>query len=169
MAKKTKYFAIDPQGETHTRTTARTYTHAVVVKLGRAYAAQQLARRIANTRKQAPKDFAFYLTMIDGTWYTRADRPAALGKGIPDWMTPAQREAEIADYTKRCAGCTTPEAYAEHALREVETAHAAQIAEGYYDKFGAAGWCGRRDLAEKLAAKERGNGYEDVVILEAQT
>lgn len=41
-------------------------------------------------------------------------------------------------------------------------------AKGYYEAFQNAGWCGRADLAQKLAEKTRKYGHREVTILVAE-
>jgi hypothetical protein len=151
------FHAIDPQGNAHTRSSAtRVYTHMVVIKLGQVYADRKLAERIEHTKKQGPKDYRFYLSVIDGTWFTKNG-----------W---AINSADQAKYTAKLAGRTL-EQYMADRLAQLQVEWNKEVAIGEYDRYGSLGWCGRHDLAQKLASKGGAAGYqgvESIVILEAQ-
>ncbi|WRQ11962.1 hypothetical protein vBSlqSZDD2_51 [Serratia phage vB_SlqS_ZDD2] len=146
MAAKTKYFAIDANGARHTRTTARTYTHMVVVlqnlETGRE------AIRSEHNRKVHAKNHAFYCQ--------EAATPPS-----PNHGEPVGRR----DFYNRVAAMTC-EQYVEERISEELAAIDARGGE-FADHWADFGWCGRLDLAQKLAAKWA--HYGKVEILEART
>lgn len=155
---KTKFFAIDPQGVEHLRTSEnRIYTHTVVVLRGEAYAARQLIEALDHATSQAPKDYVFHQSMVDGTWYTVQH---------PQWID-QRNDAEAAKHAAEIADLTV-EGYVQKCLKKVRAQHDARHDAGLYAKWHNVGWCGRHDLAQKLADQTRKHGFQDVVILEAQ-
>jgi hypothetical protein len=132
MAKKLTLSVVTPVG-TFTRTTARTYTHVVVV--GGHKAALREARRledIASARASARR----YREVI-----------ATNGASAQPFERSIVREA-LADgsYVK----------WAEKAEALAATLEASPITVD--GEPGVIGWCGRPDLAAKLAGKERASG-----------
>ncbi|WP_171454591.1 hypothetical protein [Serratia marcescens] len=144
MAAKTKYFAIDANGARHTRTTARTYTHMVVVchNLERM---RQSASSEAE-RKSHGKNFDYH---------AREAGPNPQFSNTPEQMAEHRRIAEMGrdHYIEICV------------LSGIERINKAGVGE-YADQWRDFGWCGRLDLAQKLAAKWA--HYGKVEILEAQ-
>lgn len=149
-----KHFAIDPNGNVHTRNSkTRVYSHTVVARLNREEADKQTLRVAEDA---ARTNYEFYCGR-KGTAYTN-------WKGEPDTCYVHDKEyhsaAEfIADYPS-----------VEDAVAyEVGKAQAKIDArtDSYYDDFFNLGWNGRRDLAEKLASKEARRTYRDITILEA--
>lgn len=142
------FYAIDELGNAHTRSSKnRTYTHAVVIKLGRAYADRKLARDLADTAKQAPKDYQFYLDVIDGSWFTKRG-----------WAIDTKDQIS---YQVKLGGRSV-EQFTAARLQEVRDEHAEAVARGVFDTWGCLGWCGRFDLAQKVAASGGAAGYKDV-------
>ena len=151
------FYAIDPQGLAHTRSSQRrTYTHTVVFLRGPAKQAADLAQALAYAAKQAPETYAWYVGMTDGT------EEAATKRRYPDLYAQAHYDAEKAKYTAKLAGRTVEQFTADE-IERARTSHAKSVAAGYYNTFHNAGWCGRYDLAQKLAGQTAGN----VFILEA--
>lgn len=150
----TKHFVIDPNGKRHTRTSQnRTYAFAVIVRDGYQ---QALARATStNCDAQHARNYAYYVALANGTHahcsFSDAERSIASAK------------AKIAD-------CPTVEAYLAKLTADAVAAVEAAKAKGKYDEFGVYGWCGRYDLAQKLAAKARSINYFDCIeIVDAQT
>ncbi|HFJ4332871.1 TPA: hypothetical protein ACGUIF_004898 [Serratia liquefaciens] len=147
MAKKTKYYALDALGNEHTRTTARVYTHMVVLMVS------QKNRRAFITgddnRKVQARNHAFYCR-------------EATEQPNPNYGEPKGYR----DFCKEAAGMTCGE-YVEKKIAEQLAVLNANGAGDYEDFYRDCGWCSRLDLAQKLAAKWAGNGK--VEILEAQT
>lgn len=144
MAAKTKYFAIDANGARHTRTTVRTYTHMVVVCHN-----QERMRQSASSeaeRKSHGKNFDYH---------AREAGPNPQFSNTPEQLEEHKRFAAMGR-----------EGYIEHCV-QVQIARINQSGEGEYSNtWHDFGWCGRLDLAQKLAAKWA--HYGKVEILEAQ-
>ncbi|USZ80581.1 hypothetical protein MQ4_53 [Serratia phage MQ-4] len=140
---KTKYFAVDANGKTHTRTSARTYTHMVVV-LANLEAGREAARSEHN-RKAYARNHAFYCQEAG---------PAPKYSSSP---------AEMARY--KAAAAMTCEEYVNNCVANALAAIDARGGE-FANDWADFGWCGRLDLAQKLAAKWAHMGK--VEILEAQ-
>ncbi|MCW7561407.1 hypothetical protein [Serratia marcescens] len=145
MAAKTKYFAIDANGARHTRTTARTYTHMVVVlqnlDAGRAAVQNETHRKIHVSN------------------YRHYCQEAATPPS-PNHGEPAERRA----FYNRVAAMTCEE-YVQMRISE-ERARIDEKGGEFANDWADFGWCGRLDLAQKLAAKWA--HYGKVEILEAQ-
>lgn len=170
----TKYIAIDPAGVAHKRSTeSRTYTHTVVVSGG--YQAALNSAKSRGWEKTERSNFDYYTRIAEGrSEFYPSKRWCALS---PDRYTPEQiaeedarltvsDAAKVADAKARIEGHTA-DSYIE-ALRAARIARVEERkAAGDFDAWKNAGWCGRRDLAEKLAAKHRTDDYV-VAILEAR-
>lgn len=150
MTKTTKYFAIDPRGNGFTRNSKRTYTHMVCARPSYQHALSGAMRTWAVDRK----DFDYYIQQIE------------MG---PHGYATLER---IEEFKKIVAAHADRNAYA------LEKAHARKErveeleAEGYYREYQDMGWCGRPDLAEKLATKissQDGGRWEDASIRPAFT
>jgi uncharacterized protein (DUF427 family) len=160
----TKHFVIDQNGKKHTRTSqGRVYSHCVIVRDVYELA---LARAQIGTRLNANyiSNFNYYVSLAAGT--NEHSKPWS-------WEKPEDAAERIAKQRakaeKEIAGIATPAQYLEKLIAEDIAAVEKQKAEGKYDEFGVYGWCGRRDLAKKLAAKCRALGHFDIVeIAEAQ-
>jgi len=167
----TKYFAIDADGGRHTRSTERTYTHTVVSKGGYEVA-------LASARHKAWK-------ATDISNYNH-DAEIAAGRDrypykayLRDDMSPAERQAEL-DRVEVANAARVARAKLNVDGRTVDQYVAIQLeqrikrveerkAKGEFEQWVSVGWCGRYDLAMKLAAKEQQRGADVVVaILEAQ-
>lgn len=132
MAKTT--YTATVNGRVLKRTTARTYTHVIVVRRLQADAEAE-ARRVT---KWDRKNFDYYTECLT----TRNFRPTG------DYTEEA--------LTARLAGGW--EAYCERLIAARLAMVAASAKEGAYE-WGAHGWAGSRDLAEKAAQRERNNGH----------
>jgi hypothetical protein len=156
-AKKHTYRVTLPDGSEITRTTDRVYTHVVVYT-------ESLEKRLAHARspdwqKTERKNHAYYAKIAlhgDGTG-TAYDLPAV---GEPDWRT-ENRARCVADAKAFIAKHPTVETYIAERLAERED-YAHRAADGGYS---LAGWCGRADLAQKLAAKDH-FCHDRIVVVE---
>jgi hypothetical protein len=144
---KNKYFVELPNGEVATRTSARTYTHAVVVAVDEAWDRDRALDEAATQRDYA----AMYSAPGYAEKYAReaVDRFPTLNLDY---------DAEVADV----------KGWAVKSLAEAEEleAKAAQMVPGRLN-YHVAGWCGRYDLAVKLAAQQN-HRYWTATIVEAQ-
>jgi len=142
---KTKY-AVEFAGQTFTRTTARTYSHIVVAKNSKAKALH----------------WASVCTDVNAQYMV----DHALGKApVYSWQTPE----DIAKYVAKgnailAIGMDAHQAqYKANSIAEIER----YASEGAYDKYVIQGWCGRADLAQKLAGS-LGDSWVDVQIVEVK-
>ncbi|WP_181423052.1 hypothetical protein [Serratia marcescens] len=144
MAAKTKYFAIDANGARHTRTTARTYTHMVVV-----------CHNLEKSRQGASSKEAKASHARNYDYHAREAGPNPQFRHSPEHMAEHKRIAAMDrdHYVEICV------------LADIERINKAGKGE-YADQWHDFGWCGRLDLAQKLAAKWA--HYGKVEILEAQ-
>lgn len=144
MAAKTKYVATDANGEMHTRTTARTYTHMVVVL-------HNLERQRENARSEAARK----VLGKNYDYHVREAGPNALYDNSAEQLEEHRRVAAMSreDYIDLCV-CVSIARINAHGEGE------------YADQWRDFGWCGRLDLAQKLAAKWA--HYGKVEILEAK-
>lgn len=151
---------------TFTRTTARTYTHLVIVQ---GYKAERIeANRlacIADTTKTLAKYRKTLATGIDPDW-----RPAGTVGGDHDRRCTAQFIAEgryaewIADAERALARLLFMAPITQD--RNSWTLDDANLTAT--PTFKVSGWCGRLDLAQKLAGKER-DTYRLVAIIDVAT
>lgn len=162
MAKGTKHFVIDAAGAKHTRTSQnRKYSHTVVYQDSYEHAKAMAVSKDWRTRDR--NNFDFYMKWVNGSseYITK--------KSWESDEQHAERIArETANATERLNGCRDVDGYLAmqqaQRLADVEQ----KKAEGGFDQWCNAGWCGRRDLAEKLAAQWTGPAYRNTTILEAQ-
>jgi len=149
MAKQTKLTVTTDAG-TFSRRTARTYSHIVVVKGERAELLE--ARRLRDLAS-ARKDAAEYQETHD-TGKLFGARPAGTVGG--DWdrkcSVEFRAEGKFAEWA----------ASARQRAAELEARGPVTADKG--DTFGVLGWCGRLDLAGKLAATEQASYYREVRI-----
>jgi hypothetical protein len=156
MAKKHTYRVMLPDGSEITRTTERTYTHVVVYT-------ESLEKRLAHARspewrKMEVKNHAYEAKIAkhgDGTG-TAYGLPV---EGEYDYK-PAARAKAIEQAKAFIAKYPTVEAYIAEKLADRE-AYARRAADG---SWCLAGWCGRADLAQKLAAKDH-FCHDKIVVL----
>jgi len=159
--------AIDPNGVTHTRSSEnRIYTHTVVSRFNTAKELQRVQSPAAE--KYHASDYKFYGDVIAGkhkrTRYQLRDK------------TPEESEAYYAMIDADAVANAVKHIGDARNLREfVLAAVAANVAEierraretDYFTKYTNGGWCGRYDLAVKLAGKRTRDDFLDVTILEA--
>lgn len=136
-------------GQTFTRSSkSRVYTHCVVAKPS--YEAAVRAASAKGWLEAHRSNYHYYV--------------GKLAKGAQnEWD-----QSYVDKARERLAGIADEQAYVDaevaKSLARVEKART----EGYYDTWAECGWCGRLDLAQKLAATKRNHEYYgDVVILEA--
>src|SRR5687768_8328158 len=102
------FFAVDPQGRAHTRSSkGRTYTHTVVFLRGQAFAARELESLIASARRDAPKTYAYEVD-------------CAAGQGDKNWgfrMRDDSRAQSIREGQEFLATYPTVEAYVDHVVQ----------------------------------------------------
>lgn len=165
----TKYFVIDPTGTRHTRTTKnRTYTHAVLALPSYELTLAAVKDRShPETIRTDKSNYQYHRALLDGS-------SPYLVK--PDWDKDeagfnARRAKDIEKAKERVGDCPTFEDYRAKLLREAIASVEQAKANGYYDRWQDKGWCGRLDLAVKLAAShdKPGSRYAKVIILEALT
>jgi hypothetical protein len=125
---------------------------------------------MASAAKISPTDvsnFEYYTDIIERGYSMYS--PSEVGKYA--WLT-AEYQAtkaaeEVANAIERIAGAKTATEY-QIARRDACVARVQQLkANGHYDVWCNEGWCGRLDLAQKLASKSSQYGVE-VTILEAR-
>lgn len=149
MAKNRKLTATLPNGEVITRTTARTYTHVVVYTISEAKA--MAAAWNTDIERQERKNFSYYSHCATGQHEHTRPRADAPQWEINNAATYRKQAQYILD------GFPTVEAFlADRKARSEEQARK-QIDAGWH----IAGWCGRPDLASKLAAS-RVHSCEDM-------
>ncbi|MEI9402325.1 hypothetical protein [Mesorhizobium argentiipisi] len=141
---KTVYTAIDANGVEHTRKTDRTYTHTVVFQRSKDSAITRANEDVAHNTKHAREQFHHAAATIEeNKGFLRAKRCDILCRDDV-YATKMQTEGKgfVAKYG-------TPEGYAAAKLAEALAA----IEATDWTVWHNAGWCGRHDLALKLAAQ----------------
>ena len=149
MAKNRKLTATLPNGEVITRTTACTYTHVVVYTISEAKA--MAAAWTPEIERQERKNFSYYSHCATGQHEHTRPRADAPQWEINNAATCRRNGAEI------LAQFPTVEAYLAGQKARNEGHARKQIDAGWH----IAGWCGRPDLASKLAAS-RVHSCEDL-------
>lgn len=135
------FFAIDPQGKAHTRTSKdRTYTHTVLSYIPAATEAdlvKAVERRVACYGSY----WSYEAAMAQPGHYE-----AKYGARHPELAERARVEAAafLAQYP-------TNEAYMAHLGAVALADFDKSVANGEFDVWVSQGWCGRPDLALKLA------------------
>lgn len=144
-----KHIATDPAGVEHTRNSkTRVYSHTVVVRIDG-------AKRLANNLADLEADYVRRNYDHDFNRVARYsfDKPEEIDRN---------REEFRAQYP-------TFEEYLKICKQRVIASHNKWLNAGGPQHWLNAGWCGRLDLAQKLADKERGGrNVAEVVILEAK-
>lgn len=152
MAKATKYFAIDPNGVEHTRSSARTYSHTVFFQRSKAAALADV--NSPATIKQDRKNGQWYLDCIANGRHESLMHFDHYAKNLDE------QARDVARAKEKMAGYADAADYAEK-LRLEAVAH---IEAADWTKWYNAGWAGRLDLAHKVAAQ-----YPGAVIVAVQT
>jgi len=166
---KTKYHAIDANGTKHTRSTERTYSHTVVARYSRA---EHMARatRPAWTESDGNNwDYNFRIANGNDPYPAKnylADHPDMYSA---EKIAQGQVRADE-DNAKRVAQSVglvsvTREQYIANQL----AARIAAVEATDFTVYHNLGWCGRYELAVKLANSKEGvtSYYTDITILEA--
>ena len=150
---KNIFTAVDPQGRTHKRSTARAYAYTVVTKQG-----------VASIERQAPD-----LVAVAKDAARSYDVLVAQSKGIHQKADLWRGEAALKFFQdfaiKHLADGSTRESGVADAVANARKWYDLRVADGRHLHYENAGWCSRLDLAQKLAATFI--GYEDVQILPA--
>lgn len=157
MAKRTTFTATDAAGRVHTRTSdRREYTHTVVFLPSFAL---DMARADRD-RGHDGEDWDFACRMVAwGGVFNGVRKP---------WATDEQIAAELADYTAKASKYTSrEEAITGRRAKRVAFVNERKEA-GYYATWQNAGWCGRLDLAQKLAARTNDAAKVDVLPAKAE-
>lgn len=161
---KTTFLATAPDGSIHTRTSEnRRYTHTVVARRNYADALAHADRLI-----DADGDnFRFWSAIIAaGGYYARRKLPRPAR--YTEEQFAAHEAKEVADAKERIGGAPTETIYKVMKRDQRLADLAERKANGAFEVYFNCGWCGRLDLAQKLAASEQAKGYLDVTILEAR-
>lgn len=161
---KTAYFATDANGKTHTRNSDRVYTHTVVYRNSK-----ERFLASANAEMWADRDgwtYDYYAACAAGTHpHVTKITPAGgfhhsyTAEQIAERQEKQRQQnaSEIADAKTKVNGVTREQWIAARLAERVAVVEATD-----FTVWHNAGWCGRLDLAQKLAAK-----YNDVAILPA--
>lgn len=142
-----------PCGAIATRKTARNYSHVVICR------EDLTARRaaLAIVQQVDARNFDFYRKIAEtgvGNCYRH-------GNGL---MSQPVTQADYDKYSALIATHKTAQAFAEHCAAERVAHHDAKHGDAAEGPWYVEGWCGRADLAEKLAAKTRQRTVKDVRI-----
>lgn len=157
----TKHIAT-ADGQTFTRNSkSRVYTHCVVAK-------PSIECALERAQSKAARD----LHRSNYRWYQKTlaceGRRFEQSKYVTDEVYREQCQRHIDDAIEELAEAQSEDEYISRKVGEELAGIAAQEAKGFYDTWAECGWCGRLDLAQKLAATKRAHEYYgDVVILEA--
>jgi hypothetical protein len=156
-----KHFAIDANGQRHTRNSkGRTYSHVVVGRWN--YDAALAFAQSYDKSGLHSSNYKHLLSYVNGTSQYLAR------KSWENDATYAERVAkEVAQAAKRLGGAKSLDEYRQLQRDEALARVAANKAAGEYEVYRDLGWAGRLDLAQKNAASHAGQ-YTDIQILEAQ-
>lgn len=154
---KVLYKAIDPNGVVHTRKSARTYTHTVVAQYNKAV---NLAR--ANDKEWTKTDgrsYDYYVKIATGN--DPYPQKNYSGTAEEQAEVDANNAKRVADAKARIDGLTRDEYIAKELAGRIAAVEATD-----FEEWHNLGWCGRIDLAQKLASGAA-NFYHNATILEA--
>ena len=169
------YHAIDPSGDVHTRSSkaGRVYTHTVVTRPSYEWAL--MAAKSKDWAKTDRRNLEYYDTIAQG----RDPYPRqCYRQNHPEKWTPEQIEEEriaveaenrkrVEDAIAHVANRTVAQYLADKQAERIARVEGLK-AKGYYNDWQNAGWCGRPDLAQKLAQAEKAKKHvAEVAILEA--
>lgn len=154
------YSATAPDGSIHTRSTARTYTHTVVYRLGDAY--EQAVR----------KSIEADVLACHGTFWAYQEANSRGDHGRLT-LSPEHSAEVVAEAKAWLLQYPTNDAYITECLDKAGVAHAERVACGEYTQWHNAGWTGRPDLAQKLTGNlpvrtRLAHLVHDVQVLQAQ-
>lgn len=137
-----------PDGTVASRWTARAYSHVVIAR----HDLVKIRAEAGRLSKVDCSNFAYYQKQIaagvGGTY--------SLGN---DLMSSPLSQADYDRAVERVAGCETAEQYAEKCRDERLAAHDARYGTASAGEWFVEGWCGRADLAEKLASRCRASNW----------
>lgn len=138
MAKKIIFTAVDPNGFEHVRTSDRRhYSHTVVYQRDKAAHEARAKKRHA----QHIDTGRYYLQCIAKGFHESLMQFDHYAKDQ------GRHDADVKDAYAKLAGCTTAESYAAAMVANELLKLDAEDWSAYWN----AGWCGRYDLAQKLA------------------
>ncbi|MDX0267663.1 hypothetical protein GOC13_07450 [Sinorhizobium meliloti] len=163
MAKKT-YIVTDPKGVQHTRKTDRVYTHAVVAQ-------RSFDHDFCNAAALWPVDannfeYSQKIVASNGECSALKIYPTYDAAAVERIHTENANRLERA--TVEVELHKTARAYQEAKAKERVANVNDKRAKGFYDQWFVLGFCGRRDLAEKLRASNLNGGYyAEAVIIDA--
>lgn len=163
MAKPT--LTVTSEFGTFTRSTARTYTHIVIVK---GYKAELVEGYRLESIKTHLKDLANYRKTVE-TGQCQDARPGAGGEW--DRKITAVNLAD-GSYTRWIAANEAEVARLQAVGPITEDQNTGSLAANYLGQaptFSVIGWCGRLDLARKLATSTEASRYRTVVIVDVAT
>ena len=163
----TKYLAIDSLGAEHTRSSARVYTHTVVIM-------RDYGRMVANAKayhasKEAiasqTRAFNYELSIATGNDPHPEHDYVKVGERFERAFT----EASAARQALRVAKSTAAIEGGLEGFRARRLANdlgnlAERNARGEFSTWGSVGFCGRLDLAQKLAAQYVGDGTKIEIL-----
>jgi len=151
MTKKTAFFAIDPAGVKHTRSTAREYTHTVVYLRDKEVALADA--KSDGWRKQDGKNYDYYAACVRDGFHANLMHFDHVRNDL-------ERQAQDVAFAKTVIGDETREQQIARKLAE----RVAAVEATDFTVWHNAGWCGRLDLAQKVKVY----GAAKILILPAQ-
>jgi len=170
---KISYTATDANGLVHTRSTkTRSYTHMVVVK--RSYEGDLAAAGASHWTKSDASNFDYYLRIAEGRsphypsvrWCAKyADRYTPAEIADEDARLTISDAAKVVEAKAQIDGHTVDSYVAAQKAKRIARIERLK-AEGHYERWYDAGWCGRLDLALKLAGSQK--NVAATAILEAK-
>lgn len=143
----TKFMATDRNGKVHRRKSVnRTYTHMVV--------SRPKIREFA-VHAHDRDNFWYHMAFLDGTskWLER--KP---------WESQEQHRIRCDYEVQRSLDALGDARTFEAHVENMRARHEAWAASVKVDDFSAEGWCGRLDLAQKLASSLSGSRAEVVIL-----
>ena len=163
----TKYLAIDSLGAEHTRSSQRVYTHTVVVMYdydaainnAKTYHASKAAIATATRNFDYEVSIAtgndphpeYDYVQVDGKWQRVYNDATAARQAIRAAKSSAEIEGGFEAYRARILA---------KELARVES----RKENGAFTTWGSVGFCGRLDLAQKLAAQYAGAGNKVEIL-----
>lgn len=154
MTKKTTYVATDAAGVQHTRKSARVYTHAVAF-LPCADRAIEGAKSVF-WKNQDGRNYDYYASCV------------ALGHhknlmSFEHYRNDPARQAQDVMEAREKIGNSSRTAYVLQEEQDRLSSINKNIEDGYYQKWQIAGFCGRYDLAQRLAAQNIDNAHVEIL------
>lgn len=167
----TTFTAIDAAVQTHKRTSkSRSYTHTVVALRSYSFDLDRANSKVWD--KEEGKNFDYYSLIAFGNdphpcrCYRTPDRWTAEQIAEEAASVEAMNAKRITDAADRVTGHTRETYLAARRADRVARVEKAK-AEGRYAQWENLGWCGRLDLAQKLASRESGPRFTKIEILPA--